>query len=174
MIETLPYRPPADVLNVVLDNDTLYAAARNIAESNTPRPGYPALLSGYPDGRLFMTSEAVLKNTHTEEVYALSDGTLTKIWRVTLTPGHDTRSDSEFLADPSNVSNLIYPPVPDIVTGSEQKVNEATFQMWLDMGFRVFDQHNRVMPGSWKRRHSGQLLFILARGGSAMPAKNLF
>ena len=105
-----------------------------------------------------------MARTSGEEVHALSDGTLTKIHRVHMPPGHDTASPmrKEFLAEPANVGRLIYPPTPDIVTGSDAKVRPEEFQRWLDMGFRVFDQHGRVLPGTLER--VAQLLTLRTEG----------
>jgi len=160
---SLPYIPPAIALDT-LSPDSLGAGARNVAESDRPRAGYPGLIPGYPGTRLYMGPEDLAAATKSEEVYELSNGKLTKIHRVQLPPGHDTASTSRqaFLADPANIRNLIYPPVPDIVTGSTDRVDPESFQTWLDMGFRVFDQHDRVMPGSLER--IAQLLALRTAG----------
>jgi hypothetical protein len=111
-----------------------------------------------------MDAESVLAVTSGEEVWELSDGLLTKIHRVHLPPGHDTESPHRkgFLSHQENVDNLIYPPVPDIATGSDERVGPEAFQRWLDMGFRVFDQHDRVMPGTLERIK--QLLALRTEG----------
>lgn len=148
----LPYIPPAASVDI-LNDEALRAGARNVTESNRPREGFPGLIAGYPNKRLYMSREDVLAATMSEEVHELSDGTLTKIHRIYLTPGHDTASQSrqDYLSNPANVDNLLYPPVADITTGSNEKVAPEAFRRWLDMGYRVFDQHDRVLPGTYER-----------------------
>lgn len=160
---TLPYIPP-NVAVDVLSAEELRAGARNIAESDRPRQGYPGLIPGYPQTRLWMNREDLLAVTSGEEVHALSNGTLTKIHRVHLPPGHDTESPTrkQFLSNPANVDKLIYPPTPDIITGSDATASSEDFQRWLDMGFRVFDQHDRVLPGTLER--ITQLLALRTQG----------
>lgn len=159
----LPYIQPQVAVDVLSD-EALRAGARNISESDRPRQGYPGLIPGYPETRLWMDREDLIAVTSCEEVHALSDGRLTKIHRVHLPAGHDTESPTRkaFLSDPANVSKLIYPPSPDIVTGSDAQVSREDFQRWLDMGFRVFDQHDRVLPGTLER--IAQLLAVRTEG----------
>ena len=161
--EHLPYIPTLDTLDT-LTPEALMMGARNVAESDRPREGYPGLISGYPKTRLHMEREALQAVTSTEEVHALSNGVLTKINRVTLPPGHDTESPMRkgFLSNPHNVDKLLYPPTEDIATGSGSTCSPEEFQRWLDMGFRVFDQHDRVMPGTIDR--VAQLLSLRTQG----------
>lgn len=165
----LSYIPPSSTIDV-LSPATLRAGARNVLESGMPRQGYPGLTaSGYPDRRLHMSPEDILEVTSSEEVHQLTGGPLTKIHRIHLPSGHDATSQGriDYLSNPANVDNLIYPPVPDITTGSDEMVDPKAFQRWLDMGFRVFDQHDRVMPGTLERVI--QLLGMRSQGRFGTP-----
>lgn len=168
----LPYIPPAPYGTDVLSPGQLRDGAISIGESRMPHAGYPQLRVGGEHGRLFMTPEQAMEATGFEEVYMRSDGTALKIDRIVLPGGHDTNSRTReaFLADSANVENLIYPPIPDIVTGSDASVDDIdppAFQRFLDSGFTVFDQHNRPLPGSFDR--VVQLLGLRTRGRSGEP-----
>lgn len=168
----IPYVPPHHPNTDVLPLPVLRDGAINIVESRTPRAGYPQFRTGQQGGRLFMTPEEVLEATQFEETWEKSDGTLLKIARVELPNGHDTNSASrqDFLNNPANRANLIFPAIDDITTtvgGEGAKISDETFQMYLDSGYTVFDQHNRPLPGSFER--VTQLLSLRTRGDSGEP-----
>jgi len=173
-LDVLPYVPPVQENTDELPLPQLRDGAINIIESGVEREGYPRFRTGQPSGRLFMTKEEVLEATQFEEAYELSDGTLTKIARIELPSGHDTISASRetFLSNPDNVANLIYPPERDITTmptssPGMQLISDEVFRRYLDSGYRVFDQHNRPLPGSFKRVM--QLLSLRTRGDWGEP-----
>jgi hypothetical protein len=168
----IPYIPPPRPNTDVLPLPMLRDGAINIVESRVPREGYPQFRTGQPGGRLFMTREEVLEATQFEETYEKSDGTLIKIARIELLPGHDTQSTSRqaFLAENENQEKLLFPPIDDITTtigGRGEKVDSETFQRYLDSGYTVFDQHDRPLPGSYERVI--QLLSLRTRGDWGEP-----
>jgi hypothetical protein len=172
----LPYIPPFNPNNDVLSLPALRDGAISATESGVPHKGYPHFETGKKGGRLFMTQAMVLEAASFEEAYERSDGTWTKVTRIELPPGHDTHSVTRehFLSAPQNHDTLIYPAVPDIVTGSNDEIDDDTFQRFLDSGYTIFDQHNRPLPGSFD--HVMQLLSLLTRGDSGkhlgMPVGN--
>lgn len=168
----LPYIPPIPQGTNELPPPQLRDGAISIAESGWPHDGYPELLAGAGHSRLYMTPEQVAEAASHEEVYRRSDGVTLKITRVVLPSGHDTASLSRkaFLADPGNVDTLLYPPIPDIVTGDPVMVDDfvpGAFQQYLDSDFTVFDQHNRPLPGSFPRVI--QLLGLKSKGATGEP-----
>lgn len=172
MAENLLYAPPSPHGTDILLPTVLRDGAISICESGNPRDGYPPLQMGGPHSRLFWTPEQTIAASSCEEVYQRSDGTLTKITRVILPPGHDTNSQSRasFLSSQANVDNLLSPPIPDIQTGSDCRVDDfepGAFQRFLDAGHTVFDQHDRPLPGSFER--VTQLFGLRTRGISGEP-----